>query len=273
MTTRRGIVLAGGSGTRLAPVSGMINKQLLPVYDKPMIYYPISVLMLANIRDILIISTPRDLPLFRDHFGDGNKFGADFIGNHNSALVLGDNIFYGHGFTDTLMQASSRESGATIFSYPVLDPSRFGIVEVNESGHAVSMEEKPASPRSNSAVVGLYFYDSQVVEFARSIERSHRGELEITDINKCYLERGQLRVERLGRGFAWLDTGTFGSLLDASNYVATIQRRQGLQIACLEEIAFGKGWIDIDQLLEHAETMRGSEYGHYLMELARNARR
>jgi glucose-1-phosphate thymidylyltransferase len=293
MTTRRGIVLAGGSGTRLAPVSGLINKQLLPVYDKPMIYYPISVLMLANIRDILIISTPRDRPLLRDHFGDGKRFGvnfeyreqanpngiaeafiigADFIGNHSSALVLGDNIFYGHGFTDTLLQASNRESGATVFSYPVLDPTRFGIVEVNESGLAISMEEKPNRPRSNTAVVGLYFYDAQVIEFARSINRSPRDELEITDINKCYLERGQLRVERLGRGFAWLDTGTFGSLLDASNYVATIQRRQGLQIACLEEIAFGKGWIDIDQLLGQAEAMRGSEYGRYLAELARNAR-
>jgi glucose-1-phosphate thymidylyltransferase len=249
--------------------------------------------MLANIRDILIISTPRDLPLFRDHFGDGRKFGvkfeyceqnkpngiaeafivgADFIGDHSSALVLGDNIFYGHGFTDTLLRASGRDSGATIFSYPVHDPSRFGIVEINEDGQAISMEEKPAEPKSNAAVVGLYFYDPQVIEFARTIKRSQRGELEITDINKCYLERGQLRVEPLGRGFAWLDTGTFGSLLDAGNYVATIQRRQGLQIACLEEIAFGKGWIDVDQLLMQAETMRGSEYGRYLAELARNAR-
>jgi len=291
--TRRGIVLAGGSGTRLAPVSALINKQLLPVYDKPMIYYPISVLMLANIREILIISTPRDLPLFRHHFGDGKTFGvkfeyceqaepngiaeafivgADFLGDRSSALVLGDNIFYGHGFTDTLLQASGRDSGATVFSYPVHDPSRFGIVEVNENGHAISMEEKPDKPKSNHAVVGLYFYDSQVIEFARNIKHSQRGELEITDINQCYLERGQLRVERLGRGFAWLDTGTFSSLLDAGNYIATIQRRQGLQIACLEEIAFGKGWINNDQLLGRAEAMRGSEYGRYLAELAQNQR-
>ncbi len=287
---RRGIVLAGGSGTRLAPMTSAISKQLLPVYDKPMIYYPISVLMLADIRDILIISTPRDLPLYRDLLGDGSNFGvnfsyaeqrapdglaeafligADFIGGHHSALVLGDNIFYGQGFTDYLAHAVNRTSGATVFSYPVHDPSQFGIVEFDGSGHVISIEEKPAKSRSNQAVVGLYFYDAHVVEIARSVKPSARGELEITDINRRYLELGKLYVEQLGRGFAWLDTGTFASSLDAANYVATLQRRQGLQIACLEEIAFHKKWITEDAVLVRAATMRKSEYGQYLKDLVK----
>jgi glucose-1-phosphate thymidylyltransferase len=286
---RRGIVLAGGNGTRLAPMTGVISKQLLPIYDKPMIYYPLSVLMLADIRDILVISTPRDLPLYRNLLADGSKFGitlayaqqaepkglaeafiigADFVGDHHSALVLGDNIFYGQGFIDYLSNAAARMNGATIFSYPVHDPSQFGIVEFGGGGRAKSIEEKPAKPRSNQAVVGLYFYDKRVVEIARHIKPSARGELEITDVNRRYLEDGQLYVEQLGRGFAWLDTGTFASLLDAANYVATLQRRQGLQVACLEEIAFHKGWITKDTVLAQAATMRNSEYGRYLHELA-----
>jgi glucose-1-phosphate thymidylyltransferase len=282
-------VLAGGNGTRLAPMTGVISKQLLPIYDKPMIYYPLSVLMLANIRDILVISTPRDLPLYRNLLADGSKFGitlayaqqaepkglaeafiigADFVGDRHSALVLGDNIFYGQGFIDYLSSAAARMNGATIFSYPVHDPSQFGIVEFDGGGRAKSIEEKPAKPRSNQAVVGLYFYDKRVVEIARHIKPSARGELEITDVNRRYLEDGQLYVEQLGRGFAWLDTGTFASLLDAANYVATLQRRQGLQVACLEEIAFHKGWITKDTVLAQAATMRNSEYGRYLHELA-----
>jgi len=286
---RRGIVLAGGNGTRLAPMTGVISKQLLLIYDKPMIYYPLSVLMLAEIRDILVISTPRDLPLYRTLLGDGSRFGitlayaeqaepkglaeafiigADFIGDHHSALVLGDNIFYAQGFVDYLSHASARMEGATIFSYPVHDPSQFGIVEFDRDGRVLSIEEKPAKARSNQAVVGLYFYDKRVVEIARQIKPSARGELEITDVNRRYLEDGELYVEQLGRGFAWLDTGTFSSLLDAANYVATLQRRQGLQIACLEEIAFHKGWITKDTVLTQAWTMRNSEYGRYLRELA-----
>jgi len=287
--TRRGIVLAGGSGTRLWPMTSAISKQLLPIFDKPMIYYPISVLMLSDIREILIISTPRDLPLFRDLLGDGSAFGldfsyaeqkapnglaeafligADFIRGHHSALVLGDNIFFGQGFVDYLDRARQREKGATVFSYRVHDPSRFGVVEFAPDGRALSIEEKPEKPRSNQAVTGLYFYDERVIDVAREIKPSLRGELEITDINRSYLEAGLLVVEQLGRGFAWLDTGTFTALLEAANFVATLQHRQGLQIACLEEIAFRKGWIDADHLAQRAATLRNSDYGRYLQELS-----
>ena len=287
--TRRGIVLAGGSGTRLWPMTSAISKQLLPIFDKPMIYYPISVLMLSDIREILIISTPRDLPLFRDLLGDGSAFGldfsyaeqkapnglaeafligADFIRGHHSALVLGDNVFFGQGFVDYLDRARQREKGATVFSYRVHDPSRFGVVEFAPDGRALSIEEKPEKPRSNQAVTGLYFYDERVVDVAREIKPSLRGELEITDVNRSYLEAGLLVVEQLGRGFAWLDTGTFTALLEAANFVATLQHRQGLQIACLEETAFRKGWIDADHLERRAATLRNSDYGRYLHELA-----
>jgi glucose-1-phosphate thymidylyltransferase len=287
--TRRGIVLAGGSGTRLAPMTMAVSKQLLPIYDKPMIYYPISVLMLSDIREILIISTPRDLPLYRDLLGDGAAFGisfsyaeqrapnglaeafligAGFIGGHSSALILGDNLFFGQGFADYLVNARDRREGATIFSYPVHDPSRFGVVEFDSSGLALSIEEKPEKPRSNHAVTGLYFYDDQVVDIAREVKPSARGELEITDVNRRYLELGRLHVEQLGRGFAWLDTGTFSALLDAANFVATLQRRQGLQIACLEEIAFRKGWLTADDLTCRARELHNSEYGSYLRQLA-----
>jgi glucose-1-phosphate thymidylyltransferase len=289
--SRRGIVLAGGSGTRLAPMTVALSKQLLPIYDKPMIYYPISVLMLSDVREILIISTPRDLPLYRDLLGDGSAFGvtfsyaeqhspnglaeafligADFIAGHHCALVLGDNVFFGQGFADYLANAQRRRKGATVFSYPVHDPSRFGIVEFDAGGLALSIEEKPEKPRSNHAVTGLYFYDEQVVDIARSVKPSQRGELEITDINRYYLERQQLHVEQLGRGFAWLDTGTFPALLDAANFVATLQRRQGLQIACLEEIAFRKGWLSSSDLERRAKEFRNSEYGFYLQQLAVN---
>jgi glucose-1-phosphate thymidylyltransferase len=287
--SRRGIVLAGGSGTRLAPMTNAVSKQLLPIYDKPMIYYPISVLMLSDIRDILVISTPRDLPLYRDLLGDGSNFGvnfsyaeqkapnglaeafligADFIDGHPSALVLGDNIFFGQGFADYLADAKRRDAGATVFSYPVHDPSRFGIVEFGSDGRAISVEEKPEKPRSNQAITGLYFYDEHVVEIARQVKPSARGELEITDVNRRYLELGRLYVEQLGRGFAWLDTGTFTALLEAANFVATLQHRQGLQIACLEEIAFRNGWISADDLGQRAATLRNSDYGCYLAELA-----
>lgn len=286
---RRGIVLAGGSGTRLSPMTSAISKQLLPIFDKPMIYYPISVLMLADIRDVLVISTPRDLPLFRDLLGDGSSFGvrfayaeqkapnglaeafligADFIAGSHCALVLGDNLFFGQGFADYLGHARQRTTGATVFSYPVHDPSRFGVVEFASDGRALSIEEKPKKPRSNQAVTGLYFYDERVVEIARAVKPSARGELEITEINRAYMEAGQLFVEQLGRGFAWLDTGTFSALLDAANFVATLQKRQGLQIACLEEIAFRKGWLTAEDLARRAADLRNSEYGCYLQELA-----
>jgi len=286
---RRGILLAGGRGTRLAPMTIALSKQLLPIYDKPMIYYPLSVLMLADIREILVISTARDLPLYRDLLGDGTIFGislsyatqdepnglADafligehFVAGHRSALVLGDNVFFGQGFVDYLTSANGRRRGATLFSYPVHDPSRFGIVEFDTEGIARSIEEKPAKPRSNQAVTGLYFYDENVVEIAKSVRPSSRGELEITDVNRRYLELGQLYVEQLGRGFAWLDTGTFAALLDASNFVATLQRRQGLQIACLEEIAFRKGWLTSADVAARAKALSNSEYGAYLGEIS-----
>jgi glucose-1-phosphate thymidylyltransferase len=281
--------LAGGSGSRLAPMTAAVTKQLLPIYDKPMIYYPISVLMLSEIRDILVISTPRDLPLYRHLLGDGSAFGvhfsyaeqpspnglaaafligADFIAGRSCALVLGDNVFFGQGFSDYLSNAGRRTKGATVFSYPVHEPSRFGVVEFGGDGRALSIQEKPPKPRSNQAVTGLYFYDDQVVDIARSLKPSARNELEITDVNQRYLERGQLFVEQLGRGFAWLDTGTVPALLDAANFVATLQRRQGLQIACLEEIAFRKGWMTADDLARRASELANSEYGDYLRDLA-----
>ena len=289
--SRRGIVLAGGTGSRLAPMTTAVTKQLLPIYDKPMIYYPISVLMLSDIRDILIISTVRDLPLYQSLLGDGTDFGvhfsyaeqaspnglaeafligAKFIGDNHCALVLGDNVFFGQGFADYLDHAARRETGATVFSYPVHDPSRFGVVEFGTDGIARSIEEKPANPKSNQAVTGLYFYDDQVVEIARSVKPSFRNELEITDVNQRYLEQDQLFVEQLGRGFAWLDTGTFPALLDAANFVATLQRRQGLQIACLEEIAFRRQWISAEDLDRRASQLSKSEYGDYLRNLALN---
>ncbi len=267
-----------------------LSKQLLPIYDKPMIYYPLSVLMLADIREILVISTPQDLPLYERALGDGSQWGirlsyaeqsapnglaeafligADFISGRCCALVLGDNVFYGQGFADSLQRACDRGRGATVFSYPVHDPSRFGVVESDVAGRVLSIEEKPEKPRSNQAVTGLYFYDERVVDIARGVSRSPRGELEITDVNRRYLELGDLHVEQLGRGFAWLDTGTFASLLDAANFVATLQRRQGLQIACLEEIALRKRWISEEDVVARAGRMSNSDYGRYLSDLIR----
>ena len=287
-TNRKGIILAGGSGSRLYPITLGTSKQLLPIYDKPMIYYPLSVLMLAGIREILIISTPEDLPNFEKLLGNGDDLGIklsykvqpspdglaqafilgeEFIGDNNVCLVLGDNIFYGQSFSQQLLRATEQETGATVFGYYVRDPERFGVVEFDQDGKAISIEEKPTHPKSSYAVTGLYFYDNQVIEIAKNVQPSHRGELEITDINNAYLERQQLNVELLGRGFAWLDTGTHDSLLDAGQFVQTIEHRQGLKVACLEEISYYNGWIDDSQLLQRANFFKKTGYGQYLLKL------
>ncbi|WP_246109275.1 glucose-1-phosphate thymidylyltransferase RfbA [Vulcaniibacterium gelatinicum] len=290
---RKGIILAGGSGTRLYPITKAVSKQLLPVFDKPMIYYPLSVLMLAGIREVLVINTPHEQALFRNLLGDGAQWGMrieyavqpspdglaqafligrDFLAGGPSCLVLGDNIFYGHGLTELLQRANAREAGATVFGYWVKDPERYGVAEFDAEGRVVGLEEKPAQPKSHYAVTGLYFYDGRASDFAASLRPSPRGELEITDLNRCYLAEGALHLEKLGRGFAWLDTGTHESLVEASSYIETIEKRQGLRVCCPEEIAYANGWIDAGQLAELARPLAKSGYGQYLLSLLEHGR-